>query len=254
MNRYQLLHLQNYDIFSSQEAIKLSKQRLKSSTTINFSRYNKMIYGSVALCLSLCAIRCDGFRLGASGMRHTTSLKVASTTDNRGPSAKEDTSAYTLAILGDLHLDPRYMNDHVAGQKHFLSIIKDKAGNPKPNTCVISLGDLGESKSVYPDKTKELFAGTTGCLKLAREFLDGFGVPFEVVGGNHDLEGIDEFPTDETNLDAYLKILGKPTPQFKRLIAEKTMLIGLGSTVFREARYTSHEVFIDDAQVNTRMR
>lgn len=208
-----------------------------------------MIYGSVALCLSLCAIRCDGFRLGASGMRHTTSLKVASTTDNRGPSAKEDTSAYTLAILGDLHLDPRYMNDHVAGQKHFLSIIKDKAGNPKPNTCVISLGDLGESKSVYPDKTKELFAGTTGCLKLAREFLDGFGVPFEVVGGNHDLEGIDEFPTDETNLDAYLKILGKPTPQFKRLIAEKTMLIGLGSTVFREARYTSHEVFIDDAQV-----
>lgn len=70
-----------------------------------------------------------------------------------------------------------------------------------------------------------------------------------MVGGNHDLEGIDEFPTDETNLAAYLKIMGKPTPQFKRLIAEKTMLVGLGSTVFREARYTSHEVFIDDEQV-----
>ena len=125
-----------------------------------------MIYGSVVLCLSLCAMKADGFRLGASGMRHSTSLRAASTTDNRGPAAKEDPSAYTLAILGDLHLDPRYMDDHVAGQKHFMKIIKDKAGNPKANTCVISLGDLGESKSVYPDKTKELFAGTTGCLQL----------------------------------------------------------------------------------------
>jgi hypothetical protein len=27
-------------------------------------------------------------------------------------------------------------------------------------------------------------------------------VPFEVVGGNHDLEGIDEYPTDKENLEA----------------------------------------------------
>jgi hypothetical protein len=51
---------------------------------------------------------------------------------------------------------------------------------------------------------------------------------------------------------AYLNILGKPTPQFKRLIAEKTLLVGLGSTVFRDAVYTSHEVFIDDEQVRAR--
>ena len=37
--------------------------------------------------------------------------------------------------------------------------------------------------------------------------------------------------------------------QFSRLIAEKTLLVGLGSTVFREAKYTSHEVIIDDAQI-----
>ena len=63
---------------------------------------------------------------------------------------------------------------------------------------------------------------------------------------------------------------GKPTPQFKRQIAKKTLLVGLGSTVFRDAGtlhsmhnsftnvliyllllvYTSHEVFIDDAQVD----
>lgn len=39
---------------------------------------------------------------------------------------------------------------------------------------------------------------------------------------------------------------GKETPQFKRQIAEKTLLVGLGSTVFRSAKYTSHEVTIDD--------
>lgn len=150
---------------------------------------------------------------------------------------------YTIAILGDLHLDPRFMDDHVEGREHFKKIL-----DGKKNTAVVSLGDLGESKPVV-DGSSELFAGTTGCLKLAREFLDGFGVPFEVVGGNHDLEGIDEFPTDESNMEAYLRILGKPTPQFIREIAPKTLLIGLGSVLFRDAVYTSHEVVIDDAQI-----
>jgi hypothetical protein len=86
-------------------------------------------------------------------------------------------------------------------------------------------------------------------LKLAADYLEGFNVPYEVVGGNHDLEGIDEFPTDQENLNAFLKSFKKPTPQFKRQIAEKTLLIGLGSTVFRDAVYTSHEVYIDDEQV-----
>ena len=63
------------------------------------------------------------------------------------------------------------------------------------------------------------------------------------------LEGIDEFPTDAANLEAYLRILGKPTPQFKRLISEKTLLVGLGSTSFRTAPFTSHEVCIDDEQI-----
>ena len=51
------------------------------------------------------------------------------------------------------------------------------------------------------------------------------------------------------NLEAFLRIHKKPTMQFKRQIAEKTLLVGLGSTVFREAKYTSHEVIIDDAQI-----
>ena len=47
----------------------------------------------------------------------------------------------------------------------------------------------------------------------------------------------------------FMRVHGKPTPQFAREIAEKTLLVGLGSTVFRDAKYTSHEVTIDDAQL-----
>ena len=50
----------------------------------------------------------------------------------------------------------------------------------------VSLGDVGESKDCT--QTKQLYAGTTACFKLVREFLDGFGQPYNVVGGNHDLE------------------------------------------------------------------
>ena len=114
--------------------------------------------------------------------------------------------------------------DHIAGRDHFLKNVLD--GGKKENACVVSLGDLGESKSV--DETKELFAGTSRCLQLARDYLEGYKVsptpasvchalphvpltpfpilpvqvPFEVVGGNHDLEGIDEYPTDKENLEA----------------------------------------------------
>jgi len=156
-----------------------------------------------------------------------------------------DFNDYTIAILGDLHLDPRFMDDHIEGRDHFLKILED---GKRPNSCVVSLGDLGESKAVFPD-TSELFAGTTKCFELARDYLDGFKVPFEVVGGNHDLEGIDEFPTDQSNMEAYLRILRKPSANFIREIAPKVLLVGLGSVVFRDAQYTSHEVFIDDAQI-----
>ena len=150
-----------------------------------------------------------------------------------------------MAVLGDLHLDPRDMEDHYAGREHFLkNVLKN---GEEENSAVVSLGDLGESKDC--DGSGSLFAGTSKCFKLAREYLDGFKVPFEVLGGNHDLEGIDEFMTDDENMAAYLSAFDKETPYFKRLISEKTLLIGLGSTVFRDAEFTSHEVYIDEAQI-----
>jgi hypothetical protein len=120
----------------------------------------------------------DAFQLRSSILRTPktgTSLRATAVT------GYDD---WTVSVLGDLHLDPRYMDDHYAGREHMLKVLED---GTRKNACVVSLGDLGESKSV--DETKQLYAGTSGCLSFAREYLDGYKVPFEVVGGNHDLEG-----------------------------------------------------------------
>jgi len=174
-----------------------------------------------------------------------------------GPKARQGRGAslwlmlsdkFTVGVLGDLHIDPRKMEDYGTGRDQFKKTL-DPAKDEHGNVAIVSLGDLGESKSVRPAETSELFAGTTECHKMAAEFLGSFGVPYEVIGGNHDLEGLDEFDTDAANLEAFLREHNKPTMQFKREIAEKTLLVGMGSTVFRSAKYTSHEVTIDDEQV-----
>jgi hypothetical protein len=162
----------------------------------------------------------------------------------------DDPTAFRVGILGDLHIDPRKMEDYGEGHDHWFPILEE-AKKIHGNVALVSLGDLGESKNCdhNPNMPTELYAGTTVCHETAAEYLSSFDVPYEVIGGNHDLEGIDEFATDEENLQVFLETHGKPTPQFVREIAEKTLLVGLGSTVFREAKYTSHEVIIDDAQM-----
>ena len=138
----------------------------------------------------------------------------------------DDPTNYTLAILGDLHMDPRDVEHSYEGRDHVKKILDES-----PNPFLVSLGDLGESKDCT--ESKQLFAGTTECFKMVREFLDGFGHKYDIVGGNHDLEGIDEFATDKENLAAYLKYMGKETPQFCYEIAPKTLIVGLGSTQAR---------------------
>lgn len=93
---------------------------------------------------------------------------------------------FCVGVLGDLHIDPRVMEDYETGRDQWLNILNDAKSNlSEENVAVVSLGDLGESKSVRPEETSELFAGTTECHELAADFLTGFGVPYEVVGGNH---------------------------------------------------------------------
>jgi hypothetical protein len=97
---------------------------------------------------------------------------------------KASSDEFVVGILGDLHMDPRKMEDYVTGREQWLPIFEE-AKSSHGNAALVSLGDLGESKSVRPDETSELFAGTTECHELAAEYLGSFGVPYEVVGGNH---------------------------------------------------------------------
>lgn len=162
-----------------------------------------------------------------------------------------DSSSFLIGILGDLHIDPRKIDEYQEGRDHWMPIF-ERANEQHGNVALVSLGDLGESKNCdhNDENPAELFAGTTACHELAADFLGSFGgVPYEVIGGNHDLEGIDEFKTDEENLQVFMKAHDKPTAQFCREVADKTLLVGLGSTVFRDAPYTSHEVIVDDKQI-----
>jgi hypothetical protein len=209
----------------------------------------------------------------------TTSSSAATTTTTAtaapavGAIYASDPYSFVVPILGDLHIDPRKMEDYTVGREHIVRIIDEAkqtlllkddnsasfngedgstSSTVMDRVALVSLGDLGESKNCdhNPDNPFELFAGTTKCHTMAAEFLNNFEVPYEVIGGNHDLEGIDEFDTDAKNLRRFLKAHNKTTPQFCRQVAEKTLLVGLGSTVFREAKYTSHEVIIDDDQIH----
>ena len=164
---------------------------------------------------------------------------------------EDDPSSFAVGVLGDLHIDPRKLDDYTVGRQQWLQVL-EKERKRTDNVAMVSLGDLGESKYCdhNPNNEDELFSGTSLCHEIASSYLSSFRVPYEVVGGNHDLEGIDEFKTDEENLNAFLKAHNKSTPQFFREIADKTLLIGLCSTVFRDAPYTSHEVIIDQEQID----
>lgn len=50
------------------------------------------------------------------------------------------------------------------------------------------------------------------------------GAGYEVIGGNHDLEGIDEFLTDEANLEAFMRLHKKPTPHFVRQASARSQI------------------------------
>ena len=113
------------------------------------------------------------------------------------------------------------------------------------NCHLVSLGDLGR-KDIRHEPGD---AGTTKSFEDAKEYLDGFGVPYELVSGNHDLEGLDEFDTDEANLKAWMNCFDKPTPQFCKQIGDKTLLVGLSTVRFRDAPCSSHECHIDDDQL-----
>jgi hypothetical protein len=73
---------------------------------------------------------------------------------------------FAVAIVSDLQMDPRKMEGYEMGREQWL-----KPKNTNGNVTVVSLGDLGESKSVRPNETNQLFAGTTECHEVLLSFL-----------------------------------------------------------------------------------
>jgi len=113
------------------------------------------------------------------------------------------------------------------------------------NSSLVSLGDLGR-KDIRHEPGD---AGTTKSFVDAKDFLDGFSLPYDLVTGNHDLEGLDEFDTDEGNLQAWMDCFEKDKPYFAKQIGERTLLIGLSTVRFRDSPHSSHECHADDEQL-----
>jgi hypothetical protein len=70
-----------------------------------------------------------------------------------------DESSFLVGILGDLHMDPRKLEDYEQGRDHWLPIF-DRAKQAHGNVAMVSLGDLGESKNCDHNENNptELFA------------------------------------------------------------------------------------------------
>ena len=164
---------------------------VSSWTTINSSVVNAFIQlstSSSATSARLFASSLNGDNNKINGEGEVAPITVGSV-------SSDDPYSFVVPVLGDLHIDPRKMEDYEVGREHIKSIIQDAKSKLQRDdgVALVSLGDLGESKNCdhNEDNPFELFAGTTQCHEMAAEFLDSFGdnVPYEVIGGNHDLEG-----------------------------------------------------------------
>ena len=110
---------------------------------------------------------------------------------------------WSVVVLGDLHLDPGDMDLHNVARCQLKDLL-DAEEAPAASRCIVSLGDLGAYGS----------AGTTENFKFTRDWLGGFGYRWDIITGNHDLEGMDEFDTDAANLGRWMEVFNKEAPQF----------------------------------------
>lgn len=103
-----------------------------------------------------------GSRLGRNGVRRSVTLSPMA--QNVQKFNAKDPSAFTTAILGDLHLDPRYMDDVYEGREHFKKILSVAKAEDIP-VAVCSLGDLGESKVIFLTNNSSLSLFSRWCRK-----------------------------------------------------------------------------------------
>jgi len=132
-----------------------------------------------------------------------------------------------FAVLGDLHLDP---------QDPRFERAREQLRRAEPGYA-ICLGDLGCGAE----------AGTPGAFEAARRWLEGLGVPFATLLGNHDLERTERFASDADAVACYCEVMGCAQP-YRAFELGPALGITLSATRFRDKRGYAHEVSIDEAQ------
>ncbi|GBF87795.1 calcineurin-like phosphoesterase [Raphidocelis subcapitata] len=146
-------------------------------------------------------------------------------------------AVWPVSIMGDLHLEPAQMHLFAEAQGHLRAAMADGEGRLLPGARVVQVGDLGGYKHG---------PGTRGCFEVALDYLSGFGAPFSLITGNHDLEG-HEFETDEENLEAWRDVFGQR--HYWAAEVGPVLLVGLSTVRFRSNAFSVHEVYVDDEQV-----
>ena len=109
-------------------------------------------------------------------------------------------------------------------------------GSSDASSMVVQLGDLGTGAS----------SGNRDCFERAKQYLHGFGCPYAVITGNHDLEGVD-FDTDAANLAAWRYVFQQN--HFWAKDIGPCVLFGLSTTRYRSNALSHHEVHIDEEQL-----
>ncbi len=134
-----------------------------------------------------------------------------------------------FAVLGDLHYEAQDTAIFEAARRQLL------AQRPE---AVVSLGDLGGYSH----------CGTALSFTEGREYFSGFKVPFWALIGNHDLEGLDEFASDEDSVRGFTKAFALPAP-WQAFDLGDALGITLSSTRFRGNTGCPHEVFLGAEQL-----
>lgn len=146
-----------------------------------------------------------------------------------------DVDEFTLAIVGDLHLERKGAPMFERAREHLLDVLESGTGTPR----VVQLGDLGG----YNEKP-----GSMACFRRAHEYISGFQpTPAALVVGNHDLEG-EDFETDEENLAAWRQVFGQR--HYWSMELGDAVCIGISTVRFRSNAFSAHEVYIDDEQLS----
>jgi len=144
---------------------------------------------------------------------------------------------FAAAVVGDLHLSPKRMGLFHRGRKQLRDCLEQEKHAEGARTHVFQLGDLGAGDAQ---------PGTEQCFQLARQFMEGFETEWTLVTGNHDLEGFQDFDTDEANLNGWKQVFEQEHHWVKDI--GPAVCIGLSTTRFRDAEYSSHEVYVDESQ------